>query len=191
MDRRNFIQRTASGGVGLLCAPAFGPKSAAAAEAGVAGIPASASSCSRYAPGDGGGCKRSLSALFDLARSRNISAVRLMPIQSRNVFHDCAFGEISLYLVDDPLWHNSVPFAAWHVGHGSDQGYEAHFAKPMLSARYVRLEALIGYARDDRRWAAGPGSIADVEVLTDEGVVRTSAMGRRASPAARFGPSTG
>ena len=190
MDRRRFLQGTAGGGVSLLCAPALGGQ-ATAAPVAAPEIAASTSSCSRYVPGNGGTCRRSLSALFDLAKSRNIRAVRLMPLKGGSVFSNCAFGEISLYLMDDPLSHNATPFAVWRVGHDGGQGYQAHFAAPMLSARYVRLEASIGHRHDDSRWGAEPGSIADVEVLTDEGVMRTSAVGRRASLAARFGPSTG
>ena len=192
MDRRAFIQRTAGGSVGLLCAPALAeilPTSdGTAAQLSMASIPVSVSSCSRYTSDDLIMCKRTVSAVFDLAGSLRISAVRLISLRNGSIFHGGDSCKISLYLTDDPLSQLSHSLAIWNVERSNEQSYEAHFAPRLLSARYVRLEGVVEAARDEAYWGAESESIADIEVLTGDGTLRISAMGQPVRPAARFGP---
>ncbi|MGH6650514.1 MAG: discoidin domain-containing protein [Sphingopyxis sp.] len=179
-NRRQFIARSAIGGLGLVAAPLLPTQSA---RAGATRLPADErriiASIARYyrlAPEDGeqGGGFSWLQV--DLGASRPIDAIRLRPPESDSgtghgsSIHFCIDGS------DDRDFAEMRPLANWRAEHSADPAsFLARFPQKAVNARYIRLSASAALPYGG---ALLPSGLATMEILTG-GTTMSVAVRRR------------
>lgn len=157
--RRQFIARSAVGGIGIAAAPLL-PLGTAEAVAARAPIVAALSRFRRFSAAGTG--KATAWALVDLGESRRIDAVRLRPTAQGQAGGGIALGDIRVVRADEGGLAASL-LAEWRGERGTGAPLlAAQFAKTPVMARYLRIEA------------EGPAStptIAGIDILSDGGAL--------------------
>lgn len=145
-NRRQFIARSAIGGLGLVAAPLL---QAGAARAGPPPPPATerpiVASLARYyrlSPEDGTRCGDFSWVRIDLGAARPIDAIRLRAAETGMVpGHPCPI-HFCIDCSDDPAFGETRPLADWRAGHPADpENFLARFPPEAANARYIRLSA--------------------------------------------------
>ena len=145
-NRRQFIARSAIGGLGLAAAPLL---QAGAARAGPpppqAAEPPIVASFARYyrlSPEDGTRRDDFSWVRIDLGAARPIDAIRLRAAETGMVpGHACPI-HFRIDCSDDPAFGETRPLADWRAGHPADpENFLARFPPEAAKARYIRLSA--------------------------------------------------
>jgi len=149
--RRQFITRSAVGGIGLAATPLLPIGSAEAATTSRA-IIVSASRFQRFSSIGEKGIATAW-ALVDLGERRRIHAVRFHPAAQE------APAVLHIACSDDPRFATGWPVAEWSA---DAEKHLAQFPAPPAAGRYLRIEAEIASCASS---AAGLGG--DIEILSD------------------------
>lgn len=167
-NRRQFIARSAIGGLGLVAAPLLpaGAARAGTASPSTAGPPivASLARCYRFSPADGTRTDDLAWIQIDLGVARPIDAIRLRPERTGLVAGDYTPTRFCIDCADDPAFGEARPLVNWQAGHASDPlNFLARFPGEAVDARYVRVsasaDALVGEARF-------PFGLTTIEILS-------------------------
>lgn len=182
-NRRQFIARSAVGGLGLVAAPLLplGPARAGASPVQVAEPPIVASLARYYrlSPEDGARREDLAWVQIDLGVTRPIDAVRLRPAEAgmvpghRSPIHFC------IDCSDDPAFGDRRPLALWRAEHSADpENFLAHFPHEPVNARYVRLGASVETPASS---ALLPSKLAAIEILSGSAVMSVEVRRWRAN----------
>lgn len=168
-NRRQFIARSAIGGLGLVAAPLL---PTASARAGASSLPAAGqpiiASVARYyrlAPEDGTQRDDFSWVQIDLGATLPIDAIRLRPPETGHVTGHGSAIHFCIACSDHQDFAETRPLTNWHAEHPADPvNFLARFPQEAVFARYIRLSAS---AALPYRGTILPSGLATMEILSD------------------------
>lgn len=167
-NRRQFIARSAIGGLGLVAAPLLPASSALAGTASPSAarppIAASLARCYRFSPADGTRTEDLAWIQIDLGVARPIDAIRFRPSKTGLVAGHHTPAHFCIDCSDDPAFGETQPLVDWRAGHASDPlNLLAHFPRQAMNARYIRVSAS---AHSFLGAAQFPFGLTSIEILS-------------------------
>lgn len=167
-SRRQFIARSAAGGLGLVAAPLLplGSARAAASPLPAAERPiiASMSRYYRLSPEDGVRRDDHAWVQIDLGATRPIDAVRLRPAEAGMVPGHLSPIDFCIDCSDDPAFGERRPLANWRAEHpAAPENFLARFPREPVNARYIWLGASV---ETPLSYAMLPSRLAAIEILS-------------------------
>lgn len=178
-NRRQFIARSAIGGLGLVAAPLLSKESARAAAPSLPAterpIIASIARYYRLSPEDGAQREEFSWVQIDLGATLPIDAIRLRPPESGGVTGNGPSIHFCIDCSNDEGFGEMRPLTDWRAEHPADPvNFLARFPQKAVNARYIRLSASAALPRRD---AILPSELATIEILS--GGTTTSVALRR------------
>lgn len=183
-NRRQFIARSAIGGLGLVAAPLL-PAGLARAERGSlqAAEPPITASRARYyrlSPEDGAQHEDFAWVQIDLGISRPIDAIRLRPTQTGMVPGHGSPIHFCIDCSDDPAFGKTRSLVNWRAEHPADpENFLARFPLKAVNARYIRLSA---GAETLSPGAILPSGFATIEILSGGAIMPVAVRRWEATP---------
>lgn len=167
-NRRQFIARSAIGGLGLVAAPLLPTESARAVAppqpATERPIIASIARYYRLSPEDGAQRDDFSWVQIDLGATRPIDAIRLRPSETGRVTGHGSAIHFCIDCSDDHDFGDVRPLTDWHAAHSADPvNFLAQFPPKAANARYIRLSASAALPDSG---AIVPSGLATIEILT-------------------------
>lgn len=167
-NRRQFIARSAIGGLGLVAAPLLPAGSVRAGapplQAAEPPIIASLARYYRLSPEDGAQQEDFGWVQIDLGVTRPIDAIRLRPADARMAPGHRSPIHFCIDCSDDPAFTDERQLALWQAEHSADPAnFLARFPQEPVNARYIRLGASV---ETPASGSLLPSGLAAVEILS-------------------------
>ena len=158
-NRRQFMTRSAIGGLGLMATPLIASDPAAGALNSKAAQPpliATHARYYRYSP-EAGPREEIAWINVDLGAVRPIDAIRLRSPSVGKLPQNHAPVDFCIDCSVDPAFYDARPVALWRAEHSADpKSALAHFPEKRTNAQFIRLEASVDTKRGDALLPSGP-----------------------------------